>query len=746
MIIDLKKNLNKLNKPDNDHNSVNLQNKLNYNFNTQLNNQNNFNSTSINNNNNFKSNSNFDFSNINNNDNNINSFETNYKNRKSCLTNSNNCEENTKILVDNIPYDKTEIYNRPAIDLSFYKKNENALISFNGNIPLFSSIPIDNMIFIENQSFKINKDYMSKIVEIESVFNVEDINISVNFTNIPLNEDYNSVFFNSSEANNIIKNYLPNYCYKELNIIISNIKVTKYNNSFFDISFLLEGLLESFSLYNIVYMFKSFIENNEDNVNNLKLSLNNNIYLKKNVDNIDIDYILNENNKDYFDFDDFCKEIKNNDLLKDKKEIQNSKDKKFNNNYLKISFNPQHNNKYCISNNLNFLNKNNFNTIASFSIDINRKGNNNIIIDYLYKYINIFESHFNSFNRNIEIKYKNENEFNNNFNNELYYNNNYDILNQKFFDNIITNYINYISENLNKLNCNNSDSKHIEAMYYSLYNHLQTLKLFKILFLIPESNLENINTKASFNLINKKHQHIRICELINWLKESCYKRYNKSNLNFNNIYNNISLLIITGQIDKAIELCINNNLFDMLNLLTSNGECSIEINQLLKEYKNMFYKETFNNIKEDVKFIYDLVIEKHIDTNYCKTNYSYFCWEENLLLNLLYNNEHNYNNNDILNNKYMINQLAFKNTITYEFNNPNFILDINLSIVYGYYSSVFGVENKKNGIIELNKSYYNISDMNLLNPVSNYVIYSILSRIQNELADNNNYLNISIEK
>lgn len=193
---------------------------------------------------------------------------------------------------------------------------------------------------------------------------------------------------------------------------------------------------------------------------------------------------------------------------------------------------------------------------------------------------------------------------------------------QEFYTILIEDYLKEIKKN-QKLNfVSQIDSKEFELQTKKI---ISSLELFRILFLNPRAN--QAQAKSLYVTLDNKRENIfRKKHLIKWLVDEI-EPIPSENMS---IYQKILAFTVKGQIGKANQTCIDEDLWEISNLLSSDN------NDGMVNYLDKSLKPSISKLEKRIVIIYDLLVKKVADFISLKKLIPNLTWKEVLLCHLVY--------------------------------------------------------------------------------------------------------------
>ena len=169
-----------------------------------------------------------------------------------------------------------------------------------------------------------------------------------------------------------------------------------------------------------------------------------------------------------------------------------------------------------------------------------------------------------------------------------------------------------------------------EYRLYPINNLLDTLELFRVLYLNPYDQIyKEENKRIEIDLLSLQNYNYRKTKLIQWLtlQVKAENRFDERDC----LYNRLLKLVIQGDLLKAINLCNENSLYEMADIILCRD--SYKVN----EYKQSTIAHKFESVEPHLKVIFNLLHNK-IQFSKIKELYNKISWKEYLLCVLLYSN------------------------------------------------------------------------------------------------------------
>ena len=465
---------------------------------------------------------------------------------------------------------KDDNSNNYIMNKNYYNLNNNMLnINYNNKDDLIKNIP--------NNNSSLNNNNTTKNSINNSNFLNQNNKVDFPVRNIPLNKIYyNDNFFVGNEQSNI--NLNANISTNNFNKEILNNNYPQNNSINKSIPNILNNKnFNNYQGYNMItgqgFDFNNYIINNSNQISSIQLNQfrgNNNLMNDMNMNNNPNIFILNNSN----------------------------------------NFHRNINNSPNFNNNLNYLNNNNIHNNLNSNINsINNNFNN------LYNSNNLFNLNIREDiqNINLDINKLNYNNSQNNFNNDI--NNNKKNFNNgnKYFKNTsqndnFNNYQNNIFFNQNMINANNSNNQNYKNQYL-LNNYINQKKHLNLNDNINQNNINPFNNRRNINNSTIPNINSNINSKLN--TNSNVNNFKNNNINY--IYN-YERIKSTGNINnirlnnKNNNLIINSNL-NKKNIYLPNKQIKIKLDKLSNEELAKNLHELGKNQK------YCIYLQKKIENN-----------------------------------------------------------------------------------------------------------------------------------
>lgn len=266
---------------------------------------------------------------------------------------------------------------------------------------------------------------------------------------------------------------------------------------------------------------------------------------------------------------------------------------------------------------------------------------------------------------------------------------------QDFYTVLIEDYLKEIKKNYNLSAVSQADSKEFELQ---LKKSISSLELLRILYLNPRANQSQ--SKALYVSLDDRRENLfRKKLLIIWL----INEIEQVPEGINNKYLRILTLIVKGQIEKANQTCIDEDLWEISNLLSTDN------NDGMINYLEKSLKPSISKIEKRTIIIYNLLVKKEADFKSLKAIIPSLTWKEVLLCHLIYFNKE-------LNESTL---LAFQELVLS--NKESFSVDFN------FYLIMFFAAPSENILLEMAKP----STRHKLNTTATlpYIVFLVLSEI-----------------